>query len=532
MSELLQKSNQLLRLTTRRDRIRALIWVLSLTFITVIIPGTFNSLYSEQAERDAMAETMDNPAMVAMVGEGDLENYTIGAMTAHQMILLTAVFVGIMSILFVVRHTRTDEEEGRIELIRALPVGKLAPIHATTIYVIGVNVLLAVLVALGLWIQPIDDLTLEGSLLYGATLGGTGLCFMAIAALFSQMSESSRGAIGWSIGVLLFFYVLRAVGDIGNEFLSLISPLGWVNRTFIYTENNWWPILLMVAFTLIVLLVTYQLNAKRDLEAGLFPSKPGKAHAPKSLLSPFGLAFRLQRTAFISWAIGMLFLGISYGSVLGDLESFFQGNEFLTEMLVQGEGYSMTEQFISIIITVMAMIAVAPAILAMNRLYGEEKKSRLELLFSKPVSRKVVMGSYLGVAFINAFVSVFLAGVGLWAAGSMVMEEPISFGAMVGASLNYLPAMLVFVGVAALLIGFKPKLTSLTWAYLVYSFIVVYMGNLFQLDDWIQQISPFGHVPQLPVDDFEWMTVVILSLVAVVLAILGMMLYSKRDIHG
>lgn len=215
MSELFKRSFQLFKLTIRRDRIRASIWIFALAFFTLIIPGSFQNLYPDQQDRDAMAVTMENPAMVAMVGEGDLDNYTIGAMSAHQMVLITAVFVGIMSILLFVRHTRTDEEEGRVELIRALPVGRLATLHATTMYVVFVNVVLAVLVAIGLMVQPIESLGIEGALLYGATLGGTGICFTAVTALFTQLSDSSRGATGWSIGLLLFFYVLRAIGDTG-----------------------------------------------------------------------------------------------------------------------------------------------------------------------------------------------------------------------------------------------------------------------------------------------------------------------------
>ncbi len=49
-----------------------------------------------------MAQTMKNPAM-----------------TAHQMLLLTAVAVAIMNILLMVRHTS-----------RSLPVGRLANLNA------------------------------------------------------------------------------------------------------------------------------------------------------------------------------------------------------------------------------------------------------------------------------------------------------------------------------------------------------------------------------------------------------------------
>ncbi len=35
-----------------------------------------------------------------------------------------------MSILLVVRHTRAEEESGRLEVVRALPVGRFAPAAA------------------------------------------------------------------------------------------------------------------------------------------------------------------------------------------------------------------------------------------------------------------------------------------------------------------------------------------------------------------------------------------------------------------
>src|SRR5690625_6810525 len=121
---------------------------------------------------------MKNPAMEAMVGKGyGLDNYTIGAMTAHQMLLFTGIAVAIMSILFVARHTRADEEDGRIELIRSLPTGRLSNLTATISVIAGINVLLALLVGLGLYALGIESMDLYGSLLYGAALGTIGIFF-------------------------------------------------------------------------------------------------------------------------------------------------------------------------------------------------------------------------------------------------------------------------------------------------------------------------------------------------------------------
>src|SRR5690606_23353 len=130
----------LIRFVLRRDRLRLPIWLVSFAAISAISALAFVGLYQNAEERQAMAETMRNPAMTAMVGPGyGLDNYTVGAMTAHEMLLMTAVVVGLMNILLVIRHTRTDEEDGRIELVRSLPVGRLSNLSSTLLVMAGAN---------------------------------------------------------------------------------------------------------------------------------------------------------------------------------------------------------------------------------------------------------------------------------------------------------------------------------------------------------------------------------------------------------
>ncbi|QQK75335.1 ABC transporter permease [Salicibibacter cibarius] len=522
----------LFRFMLRRDRLRMPLWLIGITFFTLIVPVAFTDLYPSQEERDGMAETMANPAMTAMVGPADLDNYTIGVMTAHQMLLLTAVVVGLMSILLVTRHTRADEEEGRLEMIRSLPVGRLSNLNATLLALCATYVILALITGFGLYALGIENMGLEGSLLYGTTLGVTGIFFAGVTALFAQLSESSRGTIGVSIAVLLVAYLVRAVGDVGNETLSWFSPLNWVTRTEVYANNQWEPLALMLGVAIVLGMLANYLNAIRDLEAGFFSARPGKKNASAFLQSPLGLAVKLQRTGMIAWAVGLFVMGVAYGSVLGDLEAFFEGNEMMEQMLVAGEGYTLTEQFIPTLMVVMALLATVPPVMAMLKLYGEEKKNRVEHLLGRAVSRTKLMGSYLIIAIVNGFVMLSLTAIGLWAAGDVVMEEGLDFGTIYGATLVYYPAVLVIIGLAAFFIGVLPKLSSIIWLYVLYSFIVLYFGELFDLPDWVGQLSPYGYIPELPVDDMEWAPVSILAIVAVILMTAGFIGYRRRDMEG
>lgn len=529
---MIEKTGRLARFTIRQDRVRTLLWFIGIAFFTWIVPIAFADLYPSQQDRDAMAETMRNPAMIAMVGPGELDHYTIGTMTAHQMLLFTALVVGLMNILLVARHTRANEEDGRIEMIRALPVGRLAHLHATLSVLCGTNVVLALITGLGLYALGIESIDLEGSLLYGALLGATGFFFTGVTVLSAQLSESSRSTIGLSIAVLLIAYLVRAIGDVSSETLSWISPLGWVTKAEVYAYNHWWPVLLMVGVSAVLFASAYYLNAIRDLGAGFLPSRPGRKHASPSLRSPVGLAVRLQRTGTIAWAVGMLVLGASYGSVLGDLESFFGENEAMKQLLKPAPGLSVTEQFIPMLMVIIAVIATIPPVMAMNRLYGEERKNRIEHLLGRAVSRAQLMAGYLLIAALNGFVMLSLAAIGLWVAGTAVMEDPFAFATIYGAAIVYYPAVLVMIGIATLLIGLVPKLHSLVWLYLFYTFFVLYLGGLFQFPDWVGNMSPFGYVPQLPVEDMDVMSVSLLTVAAIVFMLVGCVGYKKRDMDG
>ncbi|MBS4201889.1 ABC transporter permease [Bacillus sp. FJAT-49732] len=531
--KLYNQTGGITRFIIRRDRIRIPIWLISLASITFLVAFAFKDLYATNLDRQAIAETMRNPAMTAMVGKGyGLDHYTIGAMMAHQMLLFTAIIVGLMSILLVARHTRADEEEGLIELIRSLPVGRLSNLSATILVLVGTNVLLALLIGFGLYALRIESMDLNGSLLYGAALGATGIFFTGITVVFAQLAENSRGTIGLSFVVLGVSYLIRAIGDVSNETMSWFSPLGWILSSEVYVNNYWLPIFLTVGVSIVLFILAYYLNAIRDLGAGFLPSKPGKSHASVLLQSSLGLNIRLQRTGIISWAIGMFILGASYGSVLGDLESFLKNVEMMEEILTSVEGYSLTEQFISMLMSILAMISTIPALMAILKLKGEEGKNRTEHLLSRAVSRSRLLTSYVIVSFGIGFLTLSMAAIGLWSAGAAVMDDGISFSTIYGAAIAYLPAMWTMIGLAVLFLGLAPRFSGLAWIYLLYSFIVVYLGRLLQFPDWMSNLSPYGLIPQLPVEDMDFMIVSILTFIAIVMSSLGFIFYNKRDIDG
>ncbi|RIW37326.1 ABC transporter permease [Bacillus salacetis] len=533
MNSLLNKTGMLLGFILRQDKIRIPVWIISLAILSVITAGAFEGLYPTQESRQAIAETMKNPAMTAMLGKGyGIDDYTYGAMFAHEMLLFTAIIAAIMSILLTARHTRAEEEDGRFEMIRALPAGRLANLSAAMLSLVITNVILGLLTGLGLFAMGIESMDLNGSLLYGSALGVTGLFFAGSTAVFAQLSESSRGTVGLSFTLLGAAYLVRAVGDVSNDALSWVSPLGWVLGSEVYVNNYWWPVAMTGAAALLLIGLSFYLNAIRDMGSGFLPSRPGRKHASNLLQSPFGLAVRLQRTGMISWAVGMLLIGASYGSIFGDLESFFSEIDMMQQLLPEAEGFSLTEQFTAKIMSIIAMISTVPALMVIFKLKGEEKANRTEHLLARAVSRPRLLGSYLVLALIISAVMQFVAAIGLGAAAVSVMEDGIPFAAFLKAGVVYLPAIWVLVALGVLLVGFLPNFTGLAWLYLGYSFFVVYLGGMFQFDEWVGNLSPFAHIPELPIEEMNFLKISILTCIAFAIMAAGAAGYTRRDIYG
>ena len=55
-------------------------------------------------------------------------------------------------------------------------------------------------------------------------------------------------------------------------------------------------------------------------------------------------------------------------------------------------------------------------------------------------------------------------------------------------------------------------------------------GPLFELDQWLMNLSPYGHVPRLPGGDFTATPVVWLALIAAGLITVGLVGFRRRDV--
>jgi ABC-2 type transport system permease protein len=523
----------LARFILRRDRVRLPVWVLSIAIVVLGSVASFSSTYPTAAERQARADVISgNAAASLFVGPGyGIDHYTFGAMTANELLPLTALVFALMSIFLVVRHTRAEEEAERADLVRAAMVGRHAPGTATLIEVIGANLLLCVLLAAGLP-ATLDGLSAEGSLAFAAAVAGVGIVFAAVALVVAQLTVSARAAIGLASVVMTALYLLRAIADMGGGQLAWLSPFGWATNMRAYVDERWWPIALFLALTAALLVVALRIGARRDVGGGVFAERPGRVHASPRLRSPLALALRLGRTSLVSWGASMLALAAVYGSIAeqaSDLSNDVSALQDYYQRVGQGDAI---DQYVSFTLFFCAVIACGFVIQAATRPRSEEAAARAEPVLVAPVSRFRWLASHLAVALAGGVAMLVAIGLGMGIAYAVSIGDASQVPRLVGAALIYAPAMWVFAGIAALLFGAVPRATAWTWAALGAVAFLAILGPLLNLPGWMYDVSPFEHTPRLPAAGVSVVPLLVLTAIAAALLAAGALLFRRRDTTG
>ena len=123
----------LARAALRRDRVLASVWVLLLVVVVYASAAATESLYPTAADRVSAAEAInDSPAIVALYGP-ILDVTSAGELAMTKLTVLYAVFAALLFLVLVRRHTRTEEESGRAELLGGTAVGRDAQLAAAVL---------------------------------------------------------------------------------------------------------------------------------------------------------------------------------------------------------------------------------------------------------------------------------------------------------------------------------------------------------------------------------------------------------------
>lgn len=526
-------TGKLLRFNLRRDRIRLPAWLATIALVQVGGASSYPDLHPTAADRQGQAAVIgDNPAMRAMTGPGHgIDNYTYGAMMTNEYLGFMVIFVALMSVFMVVRHTRAEEETGRAELVRANVVGRHAHLTAALLLTGLANVVLALLIAVGMAGLGIESVDWAGSLLFGASFAAVGLVFAGIAAVTAQLTPYSRAASGMAGALIGVAYAVRAIGDVGENGLSWLSPIGWAQAAAPYVDNRWWPLGLALTVTAALAVTAFALAGRRDIGAGLRAERTGAPEASRVLGTPWGFAWRLHRAGVLWWGVAMLLTGLAYGSAVNVIEEYAD-NPTVQDIVSNIGGASLTESWLSMIVSLLAIVCTVFAIVAALRPRREETSGRAELVQASALSRTRWVITHVVIALAGGTALLLVVGLGLGGGAAAASGDTGLLWRVLGATLAYAPALWLTAGLAVAVFGIVPRATGLAWAILAYAVFVVYLGGLLDLPGWMFDLSPYTHVPRMPAAEFTAVPLVVLTVLAAGLVAAGLVGFRRRDLEA
>lgn len=524
----------------RRNWVFWLIWVAVLATLMPTTVSQYATLVPDGPQGDLMLEGLAaDPTMRAILGP-PFDLTLAGGFAFWRVGAFTAIAAAMMSGLGIIRATRAEEEEGRIELIRAGAVGRHVPLAAAVALALFWN---AVLGALVFGSMAALRTPLAGAAASGLAIALCGATFVGIGAVAAQIFTSARTARYWTLGIALGgLYLLRAVVDGSQQpdevnrwldALQWVNPLSWPALVRPYAEERFWVLLLPLAFTAGLLALAFVLESVRDHGSGVRAGSPGRPDAAGYLSGAWGLSWRLHRGAVFGWGIGMVIAALGIGPLGLRMTDLIKDNEAFSDIITRmgGGAQSLVDAFIIAMLGLLTMFIALMGATMLGRLNGEETSGHAEMMLATATSRTTMAGSHLLLALGTSLLLTLVTGGLLHQSGSATGGWSALFDGVVAAAV-LLPGTVVVIGFMMLVIGWAPWALPAVWAVIGWSIFASWLGALLQFPEWLLRLHPWGHLPQLPTDSLTWTAISVESALGLALLAAGLVGYRRRDIRG
>lgn len=514
----------LVRLALRSSWLQLLGVLLVSSGLVTAVASSIATLYPGVAAREQYAATLgESPATQAFNGRGYALD-TVGGITAYEISFIGQLLFPLMALHIALRLTRREEEAGRIELLTAARVGRVAPLVSAALLLLVLCVLAGMLIWAGM---TAAGLPATGAAWYGAGTASLMLFFGALGLFLGQLAQSTRTGYLTGLGVLTAMYLVRALVDGLDLDAVWVSPLGWQPELRAFGDPQLWPLSAFLVSAAVLGAAAIRVAASRDLGAGVFAPRKGPSHAGTGLSSSFGLAWRLNRPAILAWAaLAVIWAGV-FGLLTREMTDLVEANPVLLEALGVTSG---SDVVVSLAVVVVILAATGAAVQCYGRLAGEESSGRLGVLLATGTHRGHVWLVWWVLAATAAVLILLLGCLALGITTWAVLDDSGAMGTVMEIAAGYAVPTVFVTSVAALLCGVGGAWYGLTWLLVGWIAVVGFLADTLQLAEWSRLLSPLHAVGQLPQDDPAFTVVVGLGAGAVLLLLGSLAVFGRRDL--
>ncbi|MBS4101151.1 ABC transporter permease [Tsukamurella paurometabola] len=528
MSGELHGTTALIRVHLRTMGVQTAVTVAGIAGIVVAVMTGVLSLFETAESRTRYAATMgSSPATAAINGRGhDLD--TIGGIATYEVGFFGLLVLPALVLALTIRSARGQEDLGRVDLVTAARVGRLAPLAAPMTVAFAAIAAAATGIAIGATAVGHDG---AGSAryalavaLYLGTVAGFGF-------LCGEVVQSARGAAGFAFGVLGLLYLVRAVVDGRSLDLPWLTPASWLAAARPFsTAPPAWPYLALAGTTILAGAAALRLRSRRDLGAGVLPPRPGPATG--RIRTPLALAAHLSRGAGTEWLAGVAAWGVVMGLLAQEMRSMIGGNPEIARALTGSGSGAPDDALVYLSTVVIGVAAAGVGVQMVGRLAAEESAGRFALVLSGAVSRPAWVAAS-GAVVAAQIVAVLVVGAVAFGTGATLAGSPWPTStSAAGAVLVYGAAAALITSVALALFAWSPRRAALAWALPVWALLVALLAETLRMPQWLRDTSPLHWLGRLPMDSLDPVATAVILATTLTLLALGFRRLTVRDVAG
>jgi ABC-2 type transport system permease protein len=474
----------------------------------------------------------ENPAIRTLFGR-PVALDDPGGFTVWRLGTVLAVLVGVWAVLTATRLTRGEEEAGRWDLLLSGQLRLRSLVGRSLVVLLAATAVVGAGVAAGMLLSGTGT---TGALLFAAVIGGTGMVGAGLGAVAAQLLPERRAASGLGIAVLLAGLLVRMVAD-GVPALAWaqwLSPFGLMARAEPFGANRTLPLLVLAGAVAGLVTLTVVLAGRRDTGAGLLAGRDVRSAGSGLLGSVPALAVHRSRRPVLGWALGIGLYFLLIGSLATTMMQFLRDNPLFAQMAATaGFGRLASVQgYVAALFTLLAIPIGAFAAARMSAAAADESAGRLTLLFSLPVARARWAATEAVAAALGCVVLAVVAGLTTWA-GARAVDAPLGIGESVAGALSVVPVALLCLGAALAALGWVPQAVLPVGVLpAAGGYLLLVFAESFHWPGWVRGIAPFAHLSAVPAEPMDVAGALGMLVVALLLGVLGLVGYARRDLRA
>lgn len=453
----------------------------------------------------------------------------------YKSIATSTLIVAVWGLMVSTRLLRGFEEDGKLEVLQAGALTKSSVSKQLLLGFAG-SLTLSALIAFGLiaGLGSTPEVGMSTVAAFYVTLATflPGLVFAALGVFASQLARTRSRAIVYALVPMIALYIIRGTANsVENlNWLKHLSPFGWSDllNPALGPRPIWIiPSLLVVAiFTALGLYWA----GKRDLGEALIRQSDTERSHFYLLGSSNTLALRQHLGMFAWWALGIVAFSAFFAAVANASTNLVNDSPALQQVLPASTATEIKLLFLGVGTMFSATFLLVMSTIALSRIRRDEAKGYLDNMLVQPVRRTKWLAWRLGLIMALVMAIALLSALATWVVARVVNIE-VGFGSLTAGALSLVGVLMLTLGIGAAVYGIVPRLAVAAMSIVIgWAFVLDILKSFFHLNSFIAKTSVLSYVPSNPTHTPDWSAVAWLVVVGLVLAVVGSMRFSKRDV--